>query len=231
MVLPEPGFHDGPAKPHQRCRHAAADRRDAHHFDRAGRLPRTHGLDPDLFVLGKPVAGGVPASVWGMSADVAQRYDAYSSTKEPGYSGIGTTLSGNPLQFAAMRATLEEVMTDANYAHMERLAPGSKPGFPPSSKTQPALACRAGRGAGGVHLRARSAEQRRRGRGSPLAAARSGDPCRPGQSRRADRALPQHDAGLAGHDRAAGRPAGRGIRRYCGKACRMRQGAGNRVIS
>ena len=35
---------------------------------------------------------------------------------------MGTTLSANPLQFAAMRATLEEVMTDDNYAHMEKLA-------------------------------------------------------------------------------------------------------------
>jgi len=31
-------------------------------------------------------------------------------------------LSANPLQFAAMRATLEEVMTAENYAHMEHLA-------------------------------------------------------------------------------------------------------------
>ena len=42
--------------------------------------------------------------------------------KEPGHSGMGTTLSANPLQFAAMRATLEAVMTEENYAHMERLA-------------------------------------------------------------------------------------------------------------
>ena len=45
-----------------------------------------------------------------------------SRQKRPGYSGMGTTLSANPLQFAAMRATLEEVMTAENYAHMERLA-------------------------------------------------------------------------------------------------------------
>ncbi len=35
---------------------------------------------------------------------------------------MGTTLSANPLQFAAMRATLEEVMTEANFARMEELA-------------------------------------------------------------------------------------------------------------
>ena len=73
-------------------------------------------------MLGKPVAGGVPASVWGMSADLAKRFAAFEKTREPGFSGMGTTLSANPLQFAAMRATLEAVMTADNYAHMERQA-------------------------------------------------------------------------------------------------------------
>ena len=35
-------------------------------------------------MLGKPVAGGVPASVWGMSADVAARYDAYNARQAAG---------------------------------------------------------------------------------------------------------------------------------------------------
>jgi glutamate-1-semialdehyde 2,1-aminomutase len=35
---------------------------------------------------------------------------------------MGTTLSANPLQFAAMRATLEEVMTPENYDRMDHLA-------------------------------------------------------------------------------------------------------------
>jgi glutamate-1-semialdehyde 2,1-aminomutase len=46
----------------------------------------------------------------------------------PGHSGIGTTLTGNMLAMAAMRAALLEVMTPAAYAHMlplaERLADG-----------------------------------------------------------------------------------------------------------
>ena len=84
--------------------------------------PGFHEALRRLTVLGKPVAGGVPASVWGMSEETASRYAAYNRGKEPGYSGMGTTLSANPLQFATMRATLEEVMTAENYAHMERLA-------------------------------------------------------------------------------------------------------------
>jgi len=34
-----------------------------------------YGLEPDLFVLGKPVAGGVPASVWGFTDTVAAGWD------------------------------------------------------------------------------------------------------------------------------------------------------------
>ena len=112
MVLPEPGFHDALRKLTRADRHAAADRRDAHHLDRPGGYTRKHGLEPDLFVLGKPIAGGVPASVWGMSDDVADALRRLHPGQGAGYSGMGTTLSANPLQFAAMRATLEEVMTD-----------------------------------------------------------------------------------------------------------------------
>ncbi|MGN6303174.1 MAG: aspartate aminotransferase family protein [Mesorhizobium sp.] len=122
MVLPEPGFH---AALRDLTRKAGTllliD--ETHTISSGpGGYSKTFGLEPDLFVLGKPVAGGVPASIWGMSGAVADRYAAYNRTKEPGYSGMGTTLSANPLQFAAMRATLEEVMTEENYAHMARLA-------------------------------------------------------------------------------------------------------------
>ena len=122
MVLPQPGFHDALRRlTRQTGTLLLID--ETHTISTGpGGYSRKHGLEPDLFVLGKPVAGGVPASVWGLSAEVADRYDRYLADKEPGYSGIGTTLSANPLQFAAMRATLEEVMTDENYAGMERLA-------------------------------------------------------------------------------------------------------------
>jgi glutamate-1-semialdehyde 2,1-aminomutase len=40
----------------------------------------------------------------------------------PGHSGIGTTLSGNLLAMAAMRATLSELMTEPIYATMLAIA-------------------------------------------------------------------------------------------------------------
>lgn len=122
MVLPEPGFH----AELRRLTRAAGTLLliDETHTISTG--PRgyagAHGLEPDLFVVGKPVAGGVPASVWGFTDAVAQRLDAVRSQTPPGHSGMGTTLSANALSLAAMRATLEHVMTAEAYAHMESLA-------------------------------------------------------------------------------------------------------------
>jgi glutamate-1-semialdehyde 2,1-aminomutase len=71
-----------------------------------------------MLVVGKAIAGGVPAAVWGVSAQLSERMDAAAARVGPGQSGIGTTLSGNALALAAMRAMLSEVMTDAAYARM-----------------------------------------------------------------------------------------------------------------
>lgn len=80
------------------------------------------GPRPDLFVLGKPVGGGMPCAVFGFSAEVADRMERLRAAGETGHSGIGTTLSANALAMAAMRACLTGVMTPAAYDHMLPLA-------------------------------------------------------------------------------------------------------------
>lgn len=87
-----------------------------------GGYARAHGLAPDAMVLGKPVGGGVPCAVYGMSADLAARAVRAKQDAPPGHSGIGTTLTGNMLAMAAMRASLAEVMTPSAYDHMLALA-------------------------------------------------------------------------------------------------------------
>jgi glutamate-1-semialdehyde 2,1-aminomutase len=122
MVLPEPGFHAAL----RRLTRAAGTLLlidETHTISTGpGGYARAHGLEPDLFVLGKPVAGGVAAAVWGFTNEVAHRLDLVRAQSAPGHSGMGTTLSANALALAALRATLELVMTDDAYAHMERLA-------------------------------------------------------------------------------------------------------------
>ncbi len=122
MVLPDAGFHAG-LRALTRKYGTLLLIDETHTISTGlGGYGKVNGLDPDLFVLGKPIAGGLPAAIWGMSADVAAAFHQSEETRASGHSGMGTTLSANPLQFAAMRATLEHVMTAKNYAHMEKLA-------------------------------------------------------------------------------------------------------------
>ena len=122
MVLPEPGFLDQ-VRRLTRATGTLLLIDETHTISSGpGGYTRLHGLEPDLFVLGKPIAGGIPASVWGFTDDVALRLDAVRAQTPPGHTGMGTTLSANALALAAMRATLEHVMTPEAYRHMERLA-------------------------------------------------------------------------------------------------------------
>jgi glutamate-1-semialdehyde 2,1-aminomutase len=57
--------------------------------------------------------------VWGMSDEVARALAAYDAARAPGHSGMGTTLSANPLQFACHARHLSEVMTEGKLCHME----------------------------------------------------------------------------------------------------------------
>lgn len=122
MVLPAPGFHEGLRD--LATRHGALLIIDETHTISSGLggYTRIHGLKPDMFVVGKCVAGGMPTAVWGMTEEIAQRYRAADAARVPGHSGMGTTLSANPMQFACLAATLSQVMTPEAYAHMERLA-------------------------------------------------------------------------------------------------------------
>ncbi|HEV2114104.1 MAG TPA: aspartate aminotransferase family protein [Terriglobales bacterium] len=81
-----------------------------------------HGLQPDFFVLGKPIAAGIPAAIYGFTAEVGERFAAHIKLEDCDTGGIGGTLAGNALSLAAMRATLERVLTDSAFAHMEAMA-------------------------------------------------------------------------------------------------------------
>jgi glutamate-1-semialdehyde 2,1-aminomutase len=118
MILPEPGFHQA-LRRLTRAVGTLLVLDETHTISTGpGGYTRAHGLEPDVFVLGKAVAGGVPAAVWGVTAELSVRMDEAQARIGPGQSGIGTTLSGAALAMAAMRAMLSDVMTDAAYASM-----------------------------------------------------------------------------------------------------------------
>lgn len=121
MVQPAPGFHAALRAATRRTGTLLAIDETHTISSGPGGYTRAHGLDPDFFVVGKPIAGGLPAAVYGFTQAVS---DGMRRAREatPGYSGMGTTLTANALALAAMRACLTEVMTPAAYDHMIALA-------------------------------------------------------------------------------------------------------------
>jgi glutamate-1-semialdehyde 2,1-aminomutase len=85
-----------------------------------GGATRAWGLEPDALVVGKAIAGGFPAAVWGVSAELGDRIGATAKRSGGGRSGIGTTLAGNAMGIAAISATLRELATPDAYEIMLR---------------------------------------------------------------------------------------------------------------
>jgi glutamate-1-semialdehyde 2,1-aminomutase len=66
--------------------------------------------------VGKPLAGGAPAAVYGFTQQVADEFSARLVLEDSDVGGIGGTLAGNALSIAAMKATLQNVLTDEFYS-------------------------------------------------------------------------------------------------------------------
>jgi glutamate-1-semialdehyde aminotransferase len=79
-------------------------------------------LDPDMLVFGKAIGSGIPGATYGCTEEVAQRIAARIHLEDCDVGGIGGTLAGNALSLAAMRATLEHVLTAKNFKKMIALA-------------------------------------------------------------------------------------------------------------
>jgi len=78
------------------------------------------GLKPDIFVLGKPIAGGYPAAVLGFTEEIARKLEKRVPWQL--FFGIGGTLSGNAVAVAGIKAALTHVLTEENFARMVPLA-------------------------------------------------------------------------------------------------------------
>jgi glutamate-1-semialdehyde 2,1-aminomutase len=115
IIHPEPGFHEKLRSLTQKTGTLLII--DETHTICTGPCGYTgeYGLKPDMLTLGKPLAGGVPAAIYGFSKDVADRFYNRLSLEDSDVGGIGGTLAGNALSIAAMRATLEYVLTESAY--------------------------------------------------------------------------------------------------------------------
>ncbi len=122
IIMPQPGFHD-------------ALRRLTRETGTPLLLDETHtlcagpggctaewGLDPDIVVVGKPLASGLPAAAYGFSKDVSERFLEGWDPEVSVTGGLGGTLAGNALSAKLMRVTMESVLTQEAYRGMIALA-------------------------------------------------------------------------------------------------------------
>jgi glutamate-1-semialdehyde 2,1-aminomutase len=122
IVLPDEGFHDA-------LRQITSETETLLVIDEThtlssgpGGYTRAHGLQPDILTIGKAIGGGMPAGAFGVTRAVAEKMLARKDADYVDVGGIGGTLAGNALSLAAIRATLEHVLTQENYARMIPLA-------------------------------------------------------------------------------------------------------------
>jgi len=122
IIHPQPGYHDTLREITHRTGTLLIIDETHTICTGLGGYTQAYGLKPDMLTLGKPVAGGVPAAVYGFSAEVGDRIQGSIEVEDADVGGIGGTLAANALSIAAMRATLEHVLTPTAYARTIPLA-------------------------------------------------------------------------------------------------------------
>ncbi|MFZ9763088.1 MAG: transaminase [Candidatus Limnocylindrus sp.] len=118
IVLPDAGYHA--ALRALAARYGALLIADETHTISMGPGGATAawGLEPDLLVIGKAIAGGLPGAAYGMRREVAAQISSVLQRDEIDTGGIGGTVSGSVLSAVAIRTTLREVLTDAAFPEM-----------------------------------------------------------------------------------------------------------------
>jgi glutamate-1-semialdehyde aminotransferase len=122
IILPDPGYWKAARELAQR--YGAVLIADETHTICAGPGGCTAEwkLEPDMLVFGKAIGSGIPGAAYGCTEEVAKRITARIQLEDCDVGGIGGTLAGNAVSLAAMRATLEHILTAQNFARMIPMA-------------------------------------------------------------------------------------------------------------
>lgn len=115
IIHPKPGYHD--ALREMTRKYGTYLIIDETHTicTSPGGYTASFDLQPDFLTLGKPLAGGVPAAVYGFTEEISQAFAKKLNVDDADVGGIGGTLAGNALSIAAMKATLQNVLTEEFY--------------------------------------------------------------------------------------------------------------------
>jgi glutamate-1-semialdehyde 2,1-aminomutase len=118
IVLPQPGYHDA-LREATRATGTLLIIDETHTLcSGPGGYTAAHGLRPDILTVGKAIGSGIPSAAYGFTEEVAARIEASIARDDSDVGGIGGTLAGNVLSLAAVRATLEHVLTAEAFDRM-----------------------------------------------------------------------------------------------------------------
>ena len=122
IVLPNPGYLEGMQALAKK--YGALIMIDETHTFSAGYggMTKRDNLSPDIFIIGKSIGAGIPSGAYGITQEVANLINADKDADLVDVGGVGGTLAGNSLSMAAMRATLDEVLTQDAFDRMIQLA-------------------------------------------------------------------------------------------------------------
>jgi glutamate-1-semialdehyde 2,1-aminomutase len=122
LLMPSDGFHDGLRALTRGTGTLLAYDETHTQVVGPGGLTRLWGLQPDVVTIGKSIASGVPLGAYGMTADVADTLERPAGRDdEKPVVATGGTLFGNPMSFAAARATMSEVLLPEAYTRTQAL--------------------------------------------------------------------------------------------------------------
>jgi glutamate-1-semialdehyde 2,1-aminomutase len=122
IVLPDPGYLSG-VRELTRAHGVYLVNDETHTFSAGpGGATAAWSLEPDVVTIGKAIGGGIPIGAYGLSAALADALLGRADLDLIDMGGVGGTLAGNPLSSAAARATLGEVLTDAAFSGMIKVA-------------------------------------------------------------------------------------------------------------
>jgi glutamate-1-semialdehyde 2,1-aminomutase len=122
IILPDPGYHEALRELTKRTGTLLVIDETHTICCGIGGYTAAHGLKPDMITMGKPLASGVPVAAFGISQYVSDKVMDRILSDGTDESGLGGTLTGNALAVAAMRATLEKIITKQNFKKMMPLA-------------------------------------------------------------------------------------------------------------
>jgi glutamate-1-semialdehyde 2,1-aminomutase len=122
IVHPDPGYHD--ALRALTKKYGALLIIDETHTicTGIGGCTKEYNLKPDMVVIGKTIASGIPAAAYGFTEELGNLIVKEIPKEVCDIGGIGGTLAANALTMHAVKATLSEVLTEDFYARNIPLA-------------------------------------------------------------------------------------------------------------